>query len=746
MTNGTRQSGPEAEALAPAYASPLDDPARYDSPLLDIDLRYLLTLVRRNLLWIAAIIGATLLAGLLITILTVPKYVASSKILVEDQTAEIIEGGELTDTSGNAWDIERFLRTQMDMIRSRTLAERVVEAEKLANDADFFAAMGAALPDETMLEGRFRGKDGLARFRKFRAINLLADGLAVGLSSDSRIIEISFESNDPAYSAKIANAFAANFVEANLNRKFDSSAYAREFLSEQLQQARERLEASERELNQYSRSAGLVRVSGRGQDSGEEGTLSITDEALVQANAAASQAAAARIAAEQRWQSVARQPVLSISSVLENSAIQNLLTQKSKLEADLAQERARHLGGHPTVQGLVAQVNELDQRIETIGRSIKESIRLEYNAARENERMLESRVAQLRLSALSEQDRGVQYNVLKRVADTNRALYDALLERYNALSAASGASSNNIALVEVAEIPTEPSSPVLILNILISLILGGLLATVFVFVREHFDDTVREPADVEQKLGLPLLGLVPVVDDTDMTEALLDGKSNVSEAYHSLVTNLRYSTPTGFPRSLLVTSAGPSEGKTTTAHAIALDLARLGKNVLLVDGDLRRPTLHHRIEDGRNRKGFTDLLTGQASLDDVLIPADQENLTYMTAMPKPPEPSLLLASDRLGHVVQEFTSRFEIVIIDSPPMLGISDTASLASATEAVLMVVDGSEFHRGAVKSTTRRLELIRANVIGVVLTKYNPKAGGDYGYYGYYYYSYGDDQPAKA
>jgi len=705
--------------------------------LFGIDLRHYLSLFRRNLLFILLIVGGALALGVLITMLTVPRYNARAMVLVEEEAEQIIEGADLTPAS-NSWDIERFLQTQLDILHSRTLAERVVESGDLANDDDFIAAMGGTVPDAAELEGRYAGPKGYAKYREELAIGLVQSGMSASLPTGSRIISINFSGTDRVYAAKLANAYATNFIEANLNRKFDSSAYARKFLSDQLQEARTKLEASERELNQYSRAAGLIRLNGQGRESDQIGALSVTNDTLVQLNAAASEATAERLAAQNRWETIAREPYLSVPQVLQNPAVQGLIKQKTEVQAELAQERARHLDGHPSVQALVAELNEIDGRMRSVGNSIKRSVQLEYDAARQKEAALQSRVSTLQAAALNEQDRGVEYSVLKRVADTNRALYDSLLERFNQLSATAGASSNNISLVEKAEVPDRPSSPKLLLNMILALFSGLFAAGAFVFLRDYFDDAIRSPDDVERKLGLPMLGLIPVVEDPD--EEMQNSLSSLSESYHALVTNLMYSTAQGLPRSLLVTSAGESEGKTTTAYSIALDLARLGRSVLLIDADLRRPTLHRRMKDS-TRPGLTEVLAGQATLDEVAFVSEEPNLSYVTALPVPPEPSILLGSERLPRVLREASSRYDVVIVDSPPMLGLSDTATLATQTEGVVLMVDASAFQRGAVKSALRRLKLINANVLGVVLTKFDPRsADGEYRYYGYSYYQYGN------
>ena len=692
--------------------------------LLDFDLARVFEVLRRNRWWILLIVLAAVIAGLALSLLTTPQYIATSKVLIEQQADQIIEGSDL-EAVNDPYDAERFLNTQIDIIRSRSLAERVVREERLEEDDRFFEAFGTQQPVGTVEQTREYAAD------------LLQGALTTELPFESRVVPINIQTQDAVVSARLANAYANNYIDSNLTRKFDSSTYAREFLANELEQARERLEGSERDLNQYSRAAGLIRMTGQSEGSNSDATLSVTNDSLRQANTAASDATAERVAAQDRWQTVADENPLAMTEVLQNPAVQELIKQKSQVAAELAEERARHLEGHPRVKELVARSREIDQRMDSIGRSIKRSVFLEYEAAQARENALEARVGALRNNALDEQDSGVQYNVLRRVADTNRALYDTLLERYNELNASAGAASNNIALVDAAEVPGLPASPNIPLNLLLSAFVGVALAGGFVLLREHFDDVIRSPEDVESRIGLPILGIVPYVE-RDVENELRDSKSPMSEAYHTLVTNLLYSTSTGLPRSILVTSAEERQGKTTTANALALDLARLGRSVLLVDADLRRPTLHRMIEAG-DQHGLTALLAGQTDLNSALVPGPVANLTYMTALPIPPEPSLLLGGERLPELIAQFKKRFDVVVVDSPPMLGLSDAALLASHLDGVLIMADAGQFNRGAVKATVRRLKMVNAVVLGVVVTKFDPrKAGGDHSYYGHGYYRY--------
>ncbi|WP_051587257.1 GumC family protein [Novosphingobium resinovorum] len=692
--------------------------------------------VRRNILLIGTILLGTIVAGVVLTLLITPKYKANAQVLIEDQADQIIEGSELQKVDAG-WDTNRFLQTQLGIIRSRSLARIVIQSGGFDKKPEFFEALGTTMPDDDKLKG-----PQLATARQDTAVNVLLENLEVDLPRDSRIATITVTSRDSELAARIANLYADRFIEYNLNQKYQSSAYARRFLGDQLSEARAKLTQSERDLNQYARAAGLIRVSSQGDSGTQETALSVTNNTLIQLNDAASKAVAERITAEDRWNTLARQPALSVPEVNANQAIQQLVGEKTKIEGQLAEEQSRHLDDYSTVKSKRAQIAELNRRILTLAETLKKTAYLDYVTALEREKSLTAQVNTLRNAALGEQDRGVQYSVLKREADTNRALYETLLSRYNQISAMAGASNNNLTIVDRAEVPRIPASPKLAVNLVVSFILGLMFAAAAVFMREIFDDAIRTPDDVERKLNMRLLGLIPKVKDgEDIDEAITDHRSGASEAYRSLVTNLRYSTATGVPQILCVTSSREGEGKSTTARTIARDIAGIGKRVLLVDMDLRRPTLHRKLEM-TGASGLTDLLTGNKSFDDVLLRSEIDNLDFITGLPTPPDPALILSGEGVPAFLTQARERYDVVIIDSPPLLGLSDAVILATHADGVLFVIDGSAFHRGAVKSALRRLALINANILGVVLNRFEPRVGDDqYAYYAYNYYNYGSD-----
>ncbi|TYC85096.1 polysaccharide biosynthesis tyrosine autokinase [Novosphingobium sp. BW1] len=697
-------------------------------------LKLAIALVRANILLIAGVVLGVVALGVIITLLITPKYEAASQILIEDQADQIIEGGELQQAITSK-DTERFLQTQLGIIQGRSLARTIVQDGKLGSDASFFTAFGDEMPTEPKAPG-----ESLEDARREKAVDLLLEGLSVSIPVDSRIATIKVVSRNAALSAELANKYAERFSAYNLNQKYDSSSYARKFLANQLQETRTKLTESERELNQYARAAGLIRVNSDGSDgSSRESVLSVTNGKLVQLNAAAAAATAERIAAEDRWKTLANKSAMSISEVNSNSAITQLVAAKAVAESELAEELAQHKDGYSTVKAKRREVAELNRRIGEIGEMIKGSARTEYEATAEKERSLLDQVGSLQDEALNEQDRGVQYSVLKRVADTNRALYESLLSRYNQLNASAGASSNNVTIVDRAITPHKPSSPNLPLNVALSFVLGLLAAAGVVALKELLDDAVRSPEDVERKLGMRLLGLVPNADDEQIADGGKGRRSDVNEAYRSLVTNLSYSTADGLPKVLVVTSSREGEGKSMTARAIATDIAQLGKRAIIVDADLRRPTLHRAFGKG-GKFGLTDYLTGQKTFDEIVLKSPvHDNLDFLTAMPMAPEPSFLLAGERLQKVVEEARARYDVVVLDCPPLLGLSDVPLIAQNADGVLFVIDGSSFHRGAIKAAIRRLDLINVRVLGAVLNRFSPKLGSED--YSYNYYSYGSE-----
>lgn len=718
----TDQAHPSPAAPAMSY------PYESAGPDLGAFLRHAFILVRRNLVLIALIVLAAVIASIAVTLLMTPRYTATASIEINDRTQTVL-GDELEgDGDQDIWDIERFLNTQVDLLESEALAERVASSLQLESDPRFFVAVGGPSPDD------FPTSEARQRF----VVAALRSNLEVSLPPSTSVAELDFTSFVPEVSAEIANAYASEFIESSLQRRFDSTAYARNFVSEQLAEARARLEASERELNDYARDAALVRT--RDSSEGETSTVtSVTTESLSQLNRAANEAQAARVAAQARWEAEQAAPLLSSPAALASTAVQTLQQRERELVAELETARARYLPEHPTIRRLDGELAAVSSQLQAAAQAARQSVFAEYQAARRVEQGLSARVAGLQNSTLAEQDRAVRYNTLAREADTNRSIYEGLLQRFRELNATAGITSSNISIVDTARTPQQPSSPNLLFNLVLGLLFGILVAGIVLFLKDLLDDRIRVPEDVEDRIGFPLLGVVPQTDTDDVAEELEDPKTPISEAYGSLRASLTHVSPEGMPRSLLVTSAQAAEGKSTTSRAIAAGLASVGKRVLLIDADLRRPSLHRALSLS-NEAGFSTILSGQAEWRAAVQQAELEGLHVITSGPLPPAPAQLLSSPQASDILRELSHEFDAVVIDSPPVLGLADAPNLAANVEGAIIVIEAERGQRSKLKAAIRRLKTSRAKILGVVLTKFDPSRGGNQysSYYGYDYYRY--------
>lgn len=705
-----------------------------------IDLRAIWSAVYRNRLLIAAVLAFAFAAGIASILLTTPVYRGLTTVQIEQQSAKIL-GTEDLEPVPSAQEAERFLQTQVDIIKSRALAARVAEDLALVSNEDFLRSVGAKPLDAEQPTAA----------KREQALSLLKKNLAVTLPRNSRVVSIAFDSRDPAQAANIANSFAENFIEMSLERRFETSSYSREFLQKQLALTKAKLEASERSLIDYSRSAGLIDASSGASTTAEQsGPRSLTTANLVQINEAYAQARSARVARQQRWEQAQATPLMSLPEVLSNPAIQQLSQKRAEYEGLYEQELQRRKEGHPAVAQAKANIQELDRQIGILASSVRNSIRDQYLVSLKQEQALFGNVNQLKDATLAEQDRGVRYNILKREVDTNRELYDGLLQRFKEVGAQAGITNNNISVVDPANTPFTPIIPRPLVNMALAGLAGLALAFLLVFLRERFDDAVRSPDDVERKLRLPFLGAVPLASGPAgaMSVALEAPRSAVSEAYQAVRSSIELSSADGAPATLLLTSSRQSEGKSTTAYALARDMAAVGQRVLLIDSDLRNPSLH-RLMSAPNKIGFSNLLSRKNSLDEVVHGSAISGLDFMPSGPLPPNPAQLLATNVLPELLLQLCRDYDLVIIDGPPVLGLADAPRLAASVGGVVFVIEANGAHRGHAKAALKRLSAVNARIIGTVLTKYDAKKTGfaDYGYG--YSYSYGisdDRDPAKA
>jgi polysaccharide biosynthesis transport protein len=381
------------------------------------------------------------------------------------------------------------------------------------------------------------------------------------------------------------------------------------------------------------------------------------------------------------------------------------------------------------------KIAEIDRQIVAEVKTIRSALRASYESSLTQEDDMKKRIDSLRSDVLDLQKRSIEYNILKREVDTNRSLYDGLLQRYKEVDLAGGVEANNVFVVDKPLLPGAPSSPLMSRALLVALAVGLGLGFAGAYVLERFDDRIRSAEDIERVCGLATLGVVPKVTKGRTVEAeLADLCSDLCEAYRSLCTTLQFSTETGLPKSLVVTSSGPGEGKSTTALAIARHFAGLGLRVLLVDGDMRNPSLHVKLGLS-NSKGLSNYLTGACTPPELLLKTELSNLAFMASGPIPPNAADLLGSSRLYSLLSGGLEVFDLIVVDSPPVLGLADTPLLSSAVSATIFVAGAGQARIQPVCGALKRLQVSRCSVVGVVVTKFEAKGAGYRYEYGYGY-----------
>jgi len=699
-----------------------------------INLRDLWAPVYRSRFAVLAIFVVAIGLAVLATLFIQPRYRAQATVEIKAEAQKVLGTEDRNENAGSPADASRFLDTQLDIIKSRSTTIAVAQSLGLYNNDRFLEAMGVKS------EGAPGTVLNVQEAHRKLVNQVLQNNLRVSFSEETRIAKIEFASPDPRLAARVANSYADNYIKLNLARRFDASSYSLDFLRDQIREAQARLGRSERDTINYARSARLIDASNSASASGSSGPQSLTTASLVGLNQALSEAAAKRITTEQRWKVTQQTPLMSIPEVVGNGVVQQLQQQKALLQAQYQQELQTRTEDYPTVRQLAARVKSLDSQIAAIANNVKATIREEYAAARSQEEGLSASLEKLKNTTLDEQNRSIQLSILRREAETNRQQLSALLTRYNELNAQSGIQLNNLSVIDHAEVPAGPYWPNLPLNLALGFILGVVVAAIYVLGRENLFELVRTPDDVTSRLHQPVLGAVPA--SQDVMGMLGDPKSPVSEALSSIRTNLSLSSSSGMPKSLMVTSTQAGEGKSTVCYGLAQSLAKLGRSVVIIDTDIRRPNVH-RLFGVKNSFGASNVLTGSATLDDVIQHGLAPNIDVIVAGPIPPDPSELLASDTLSRTIAELRGRYDHVMIDSAPVLGLADAPLVATNVDGVVFVVESARTSVRGVQNALARLEGTGATLLGVVLSRFDPgKSGYSYEYRYAYEYTYAEDK----
>ena len=707
-------------------------------PILEQYLR-----IARRWRWvILGAVASCILLGLIVTLLMTPQYTATSTIEISREADRVtnIEGVEREASVAD----QEFYQTQYGLLRARSLAERVASELGLVDDPDFFEMFdfdGSENPAFQIANGRYQAQGRPVRQRE--AATILLNNISIEPTRLSRLVDISMTSPDAVFSARVANSWAENFITTNLERKVQATSYGRDALQRQLTNYKERLDESQRRLVAYASSQEIVNLP---SEAGGAGTSTqerpIVVDNLASLNSALNEATAERIAAEARFRRGGASG--SSAEALRNTAINNLRQRRAELSAEYEQLMVRFEPGYPQAEAIQSQIAELDRAIAREEARVSNSVQAEYRQAEAREQALRQRVNALTQEYLDVRRRSIQYNIYQQEVDTNRALYDGLLQRFQELGVAAGVGVNNIAIVDTADVPEKPSSPRVLINALISILAGIGLGGALAFALEQLDEAIADPSEVQRQLGLPLLGTVPKTsEDEPPREALLDRKSELVDAYIAVQTNLAFTTEHGIPRSFSVTSTRPAEGKSTSSLSLATMLARSGKRVILIDGDMRSPSVHH-LGNVDHSHGVSNFLAGDDDYQGSIFRMEDLGFDAMSAGPIPPNAAELLTGDRMKKLIELLHQQYDHVVVDSPPVMGLADAPLIAGHVEGVIYAVESHGIRSTQVKTALGRLHAAHTRIFGAVLTKFEARKA-NYGYGYEYGYGYGRDKETE-
>ena len=708
--------------------------------------------VKYKWLLLAAVAFCTTVA-VLQGLTTVPVYQASVLLQIDQSSARIVQFNKDVDASQG--DESLTLQTQYELLQSRSLAERVIDDLQLdATRAPSRLAAGAAIGTPTIIGAAPRDAtieaggnlwtsivSGYRRLGKPSVddrVYLSRESVVAGFMGsvkvepvrNSRLVKVKVVNTNAAQAARIANAIANTFITLSMERRSQSSTYAKSFLEQQLKATKARLEESERTLNTYAKNNSILSLDEK---------TNVINQTYTDYSSALGRVEQDRLKSEAIYNAVAISPE-SAPQVLESKTVQTYKEQKAKLEAEYLTNLSVYKPEFPKMLQLKAQIAELEGRIKGEVSAVLTSLKGQFEAAKKQEDKVRERLQDTRKEILLTQDKNVDLNLYKRELSTNREIYDGLLQRLKEVGVTSGVTANNISVVDEANTPLFPISPNLLKNAGMGLLAGLLLGMGIVFTREHLDDSVKNANEIEAKLGLPLLGIVPMMKKKQIQGGPLamltveDPRGTFAESYRSMRTALQFSTAEGAPRRLMITSSVQSEGKSTTALALAINLAQLGQRVLLIDADMRNPSLHKALKRS-NESGLSSYLSGDAQREALIQDSGIANLSILTAGPHPPSPVDLLMGPGLLELLDRAEAMgFEKIVIDAPPVLGIADAIVLGNHVQNILFAVKAGNTKLSSIRDALRRLRLGGLMPLGVVLTSAGAAETQYYGYYGAY------------
>ena len=667
-----------------------------------------------------------------------PVYTATTRLQIEPAAPNILPFQDVMATAPDQRN--DFYQTQYGLIQSRRVAREVIVTLGLDKHPDF--KVKSSLAEEL--------KDG-------KRIDLFLEDLKVAPVRNSRLVDVSFSSHDRALAAKAANRVADTYIAFNTKAEYNTSERATTSLTHQIANLQDEIDAKEKELQAYAKDKGIFVLNEK---------QNIILKNLNDMSDTFARAQADRIDKEARFAALRQASPVDLPEVMDSKLIQDLTAKSAELTRRHAELTKKYKSDWPEMTRLRSQSEETDARLQAERQSIYDQVlgaaESAYQAARNKETYLARAIEDLKHQSQEFGLKEIQYNNLKAQVANKRGTLEALVRRQSETNSSAGLNdlvSGNVRIVDPAEVPARPSSPKILLNIFLSIVTGLGLGVGLAFFFEYLDKSVKTPEEMHEATGLPTIGLVPSLQSEGGRLRIIrangketspvahvelisrdDPKSKIAEAFREIRTALLVSQPGGPPRTILIASTQPGEGKTAVSLNLAITLAQMGKRVLLVDADLRRPRLHKLLEV-ENVRGLSNYLSGTGTIWPEPCGTGVPGLDFIPSGPIPPNPADLLDTERFGQLQSELDAHgYDHVIYDSPPILAVADPAIMAGRIEAVLIVVHAGVTGKDALGHAARKLAQVKAKVLGCVLNQVDLSQQGYYGY-GYYRRYYGEE-----
>ncbi|HKC00778.1 MAG TPA: polysaccharide biosynthesis tyrosine autokinase [Terriglobales bacterium] len=729
------------------------------SPAQESTLReYMRILIKRKWMVTAVIVGI-FMAVAVASLRQTPIYEAASQIVINKADSNLISFKDSVPVV-DYYD-QSDLDTEVRILQSDLMALQVIRQLNLDKRPEFGGHPDQKQPNLVADPLQSDSNHTSALLGSFRG------NLHVTLIPNTRIIEIHYTSTDPQLAASAVNTLAATYVEQNFKTKFESTMQASDWLSKQLVDLQMKVETSQEKLVRYQKEHEIFGVDDK---------QNIITEKLDELNKEMTAAEFDRMQKEAVYRQTQSNDPLAVAAAIvsdtpgggagaASALLDKLREQQASLRIQVAELSTQFGPSYPKITQLNNQLKEIDRQLQSETSKAVDHLNGQYQAALQRENMLRGSFEKQKQEANKLNESAIEYSLLKRDVDSNRTLYEGLLEKLKEAGVTAGLRSNNFRIINAARVPTFPSEPNIPRNLSFALVLGIISGVGLAFLLESMDNTVRTPEQAQAISGLASLGMIPLGSKatnrgatgkrlalTASKEAVetvtqIRPQSQMAESYRALRTSLLLSNLGAPPKVIMVTSARPQEGKTTTSINTAIVLAQKGVRVLLMDADLRRPSIHKTLGMGP-RSGLSNVLTGSATLQQTIaISPILPNLFIMPAGTPPPNPAELLASSNMRDLIVELRELYDHIVIDTPPTLSVTDAVVLSPRADATILVIRSGQTTKPALRRARDILMQVNAHVAGVLLNAVDLTSPDYYYYYEYqgkYGHYYQEDAPA--